>query len=63
VGQFRNWPGGKRGLIDEIGAAWIIYTTVLASWIFVAGAGVASLSGVGLDGWRSSSASSWGSFI
>jgi hypothetical protein len=45
VSQFGDWPGGKRNLADEIGAAWIVYTAVLASWIFVAGAGLASLTG------------------
>lgn len=45
VSQFGGWPGGKRNLADEIGAAWIVYTAVLASWIFVAGAGLASLTG------------------
>jgi len=44
VSQFRDWPSGKLNLADEIGAAWIVYMTVLASWIFVAGAGLESLS-------------------
>src|SRR5437588_12710767 len=41
--QFGFWPGGKLNLVDEIGAAWIVYMTVLMTWLFVAGAGVASL--------------------
>jgi hypothetical protein len=41
--QFGFWPGGKFNLVDEIGAAWIVYMTVLMTWLFVAGAGVASL--------------------
>jgi hypothetical protein len=46
--QYGFWPGGKLALVDEIGAAWIVYMTVLITWIFVAGAGVATLMG----GWR-----------
>jgi hypothetical protein len=50
--QFAGWTeGGKRNLADEIGAAWIIYLTVLAGWIFVAGAGVSSLSQHGWPRW------------
>ena len=45
AGQFGNWLGGKGNVADEIGAAWIIYVAVLATWIFVAGAGVASFTG------------------
>jgi hypothetical protein len=46
MSQFGGWlAGGKRNLADEIGAAWIVYTTVLASWLFVAGAGLARLTG------------------
>ena len=40
--QFGFWPGGKLNLVDEIGAAWIVYMTVLMTWLFVAGVGVAS---------------------
>jgi catechol 2,3-dioxygenase-like lactoylglutathione lyase family enzyme len=40
LSQFGRWWGGKLSLVDEIGAAWIVYTAVLASWIFVAGAGL-----------------------
>jgi hypothetical protein len=46
--QYGFWPGSKLALVDEIGAAWIVYMTVLITWIFVAGAGVATLMG----GWR-----------
>lgn len=50
--QFAGWTqGGKRNLADEIGAAWIIYTTVLFGWLFVAGAGVSSLSKHGWPTW------------
>jgi hypothetical protein len=45
LSQFGDWPGGKRNLADEIGAAWIVYPAVLASWVFVAGAGFMSLTG------------------
>lgn len=38
-GQFALWPPGKRGVVDEIGAGWIVYTAVLASWVLVAAAG------------------------
>jgi hypothetical protein len=37
--QFGSWPAGKLGLVDEIGAGWIIYLAVLASWTYVAGTG------------------------
>jgi hypothetical protein len=40
--QFGFWPGGKLNVVDEIGAAWIVYMTVLMTWLFVAGTGVAS---------------------
>jgi hypothetical protein len=45
TGQFRYWPGGKGNLVDEVGAAWIVYVAVLATWIFVALAGLASYTG------------------
>ena len=52
LSQFAGWTkGGKRDLADEIGAAWIIYTTVLAGWLFVAGTGVSSLSEHGWPTW------------
>ena len=37
--------GGKWDLADEIGAAWIVYMTVVAGWIFVAALGLSSVSG------------------
>jgi hypothetical protein len=37
--QFGSWRGGKLGLVDEIGAGWLIYLAVLASWAYVAGTG------------------------
>ena len=46
--------GGKGNLVDEIGAAWIIYMTVIAGWIFVGGVGVSSVS----DGWPT-----WGKIV
>jgi hypothetical protein len=50
--QFAGWTkAGKRNLADEIGAAWIIYTTVIAGWIFVAAAGLSSLSKHGWPWW------------
>jgi hypothetical protein len=45
VGQFRYWPKGKLNLVDEVGAAWIVYVAVLATWLFVALAGLASYTG------------------
>jgi hypothetical protein len=30
--QFGAWGPGKRGLVDEIGAGWIVYTAVMFSW-------------------------------
>jgi hypothetical protein len=45
VSQFGSWPGGKLNLVDEIGASWIVYPAVFASWIFVFGAGLAALTG------------------
>jgi Nickel responsive protein SCO4226-like len=37
--QFGRWPAGKLGLVDEIGAGWVVYLAVLASWSYVAGTG------------------------
>jgi hypothetical protein len=34
--QFRCWPPGKIGIVDEIGAAFTIYFGVLAAWAFFA---------------------------
>jgi hypothetical protein len=32
-------PGRLHGLVSEIGAGWVIYTAVMASWLYVAGRG------------------------
>jgi hypothetical protein len=45
AGQFLYWPKGKLNLVDEVGAAWIVYVAVLATWLFVALAGLASYTG------------------
>jgi hypothetical protein len=38
-----NWRRGRVwGAVDEIGAAWIIYPAVLASWAYLAGVGLQS---------------------
>jgi hypothetical protein len=37
--HFRRPPGKLRGLADEIGAGWIVYTAILTSWLYVAGRG------------------------
>ena len=34
--HFRRDPGKLRGLADELGAGWIVYTAVLTSWLYVA---------------------------
>jgi hypothetical protein len=49
--QFRRWYGGKRNVVDEIGAAWIVYVAVLAAWAFVVGAGVESFFKKGWPTW------------
>jgi hypothetical protein len=36
---FHNWKRGKLGLLDEIGASWIVYSAVLLSWAYLAGVG------------------------
>jgi hypothetical protein len=45
AGQYRYWPSGKLNLVDEVGAAWIVYVAVLGTWLFVALAGIASYTG------------------
>jgi hypothetical protein len=51
MSQFRNWQRGKGNLADEIGAAWIVYMTVLATWVFVGLVGLSSLSKGGWPSW------------
>jgi hypothetical protein len=34
--HFRGWSKGKLGVVDEVGAAWIVYLAVLATWAFFA---------------------------
>ena len=37
---FRDWPSPRvLRLADEVGAGWIVYTAVLASWLYLAGSG------------------------
>jgi hypothetical protein len=39
--HFRQWPpAALRGLVNEIGAGWVIYTAVMTSWLYVAGSGI-----------------------
>jgi hypothetical protein len=37
--HFRRDRGKLGGLADEVGAGWIVYTAILLSWLYVAGAG------------------------
>ena len=43
-------PGRLHGLVSEIGAGWVIYTAVMASWLYVAGRG-AQLDERLFEGW------------
>jgi hypothetical protein len=38
---FHDWPDPRVGaLADEVGAGWIVYTAVLASWLYLVGRGL-----------------------
>lgn len=47
--HFRAWPRPALwGLTSEVGAGWLVYTAVMASWLYVAGSGT--------DAWKQSGA-------
>jgi hypothetical protein len=38
---FHDWPDPRlASMADEVGAGWIVYTALLASWLFLAGRGL-----------------------
>jgi hypothetical protein len=45
--QFRDRPEAQlRGLANEVGAGWIVYTAVMTAWLFIAATGLFAFGGV-----------------